>query len=462
MTGRYWEDRFARILFVLGITVFALWTGAETWDTTREGTTSTSTGAITNSTNAGQIDDHIRADRQEVRYRAETEHCFGPTGTGRCEDGTGTEDNGRHRAGSARCFFQSSAPTTLPIADYDASARASQDGSNALDYGRCWLDNDSMTLYIYDLANTAWRPLLRTSGNLLYGGSFEQTDGTGNDSTADGAPGGWSLNDTPSIDYADAPASNGGGKYVQITGSGAASEGISQTLTAAGLKPSTTYLLVGRMYQTSGDDCSFDTLNGGTDVALATTGDDAWESVAGYFTTDSTPTAVTVKALADASLDVCLFDRLGVFEMGDRTWFPDGVLHLFNNDSSTADTSCTSAFEGSTACDDLAQVTARVPGIGYMAQIYGQVTVEPQDASNPCKMRIAKADTTHLSQTESSELSGAGANSTISTSAIDGPLTANDTIVYEMDVAGNGDTNCDLVCGEAPNCKLDVLLIPPR
>jgi len=95
---------------------------AVTWDAAFE-------AIPANSETVSLGDDAIRNFKLEVRERTEEEHCWATPGTG-CP----VTDNGFHRTGSAACFSQNAAPTTL--ANPAATALA------ANHVGRCWVDAD--------------------------------------------------------------------------------------------------------------------------------------------------------------------------------------------------------------------------------------------------------------------------------------------------------------------------------
>lgn len=100
----------------------------------------------TSSPKAG--DDAIRSTRKEVYERAGNEHT---------NDGDSESDGGRlkdwnHKQGSAKVFYQSSAPTLRP------------NGSTSLDdddAGRLWIDTDTDQLYVWVDAATGFQGLLR-------------------------------------------------------------------------------------------------------------------------------------------------------------------------------------------------------------------------------------------------------------------------------------------------------------
>ena len=105
-----------------------------------------------------------------------------------------------------------------------------------------------------------------------------------------------------------------GAYCAKVTGAGAANEGISHTLTAALLKPSTTYHISVWAKATAGDTAKLDiTGESGTFTALTTTSE-SWTQLTGTFDTDSTPTPIVIQLLAAADTDIVWFDGLQVTE----------------------------------------------------------------------------------------------------------------------------------------------------
>lgn len=105
----------------------------------------------------GQGDDHMRTLKQEIRDRARVEHDWGSDNQDATTD---NQNDGRHREGSARVFFETTAPT-------DATALAERDrsGSRTLDDGRVFIDSDTTPV------NHLW--VWDDSG----GGAWEEVDG---------------------------------------------------------------------------------------------------------------------------------------------------------------------------------------------------------------------------------------------------------------------------------------------
>lgn len=113
---------------------------ASTWNSAFE-----TTPANTQSLALGAT--RVRELKDDVRKRLAVEMCFGTGFTGSATNCT-TADDGRMREGSARAFFQATAPTVLPVDDFLAI--------NDLDDGRILVDSDTNDLYVYDATALAW------------------------------------------------------------------------------------------------------------------------------------------------------------------------------------------------------------------------------------------------------------------------------------------------------------------
>ena len=90
-------------------------------------------------------DDWIRRLKTDIRGRAAVEHDWGNL------SGSPTDDDGRHLEGSARVFYEASAPATLTRGDWTTGGTAS---SSTLDAGRLWYDSDNGASFIHD--GTDW------------------------------------------------------------------------------------------------------------------------------------------------------------------------------------------------------------------------------------------------------------------------------------------------------------------
>lgn len=473
-----------RFLLALPL-LLCLWptsSSSEAWSVAREGS-ATVTGAISDSTQAAQIDDHITADRQEIRYREEVEHCFGPNTQGCYASGGGgsqTEDHGRHREGSARAFMQSSAPTGLVRADYDNTARASGDGVTDLDDGRLFVDSDTNQLQVYDESAAAWEnvsvgslvgggDILQGSFNLLYNGSFENTDGDGVVTATTGTPAGWTNSGTPgTYTYtARAAASSealGTGINLNLTAV-ANNDAITQTLT--GLRASTVYKVIAEAKDDGTGTCSV-TTSGASSEASATTTTDVWETLQDTFTTDATGTAVVVALESDNAGQVCNFDNAAVYEQRDNTatrheLTDSGVVRY--RTTSTATTGCSASWTGT--CDNVLTLVVTPPGPGYIIQLTGKIHISLTPESVLCSMRLYDGSNT-LDQSTFGN-GGSGTNVT------NVPLTVRATVVaptpgtsttYTIDVYEGAGATCALartsVGGVTPSHYLEAVLIPVR
>lgn len=143
------------VMFVLLAAPFA-WATLQTWDS------GTFEASPANSDPVSQGDDKIRELKENIRERAEVEHLWGTISSG--------GDNGRHREGSARAFYESSDPSALANSSTDTS------GSGALDEGRLLRRSDTGDLKIYN--GSAWVAALTSLTALSHNGndSFDPTE----------------------------------------------------------------------------------------------------------------------------------------------------------------------------------------------------------------------------------------------------------------------------------------------
>ena len=89
------------------------------------------------------LDDIDRQVKVEVRSRVETEHDFGTQAVS-----GDTNDDGRHREGSARAFVQSTEPPVDGTTAAICLPTADDDGDRHCDEGRIWMDSDDNALYV--------------------------------------------------------------------------------------------------------------------------------------------------------------------------------------------------------------------------------------------------------------------------------------------------------------------------
>ena len=141
--------------------------------------------------------------------------------------------------------------------------------------------------------------------NLIKNGSFEDSAllfGT--------TPSGWTLEGTPTC-AVDTGIGFGVPRAIKITGTGAANEGLNQTL--SGLRASTVYTIIWDSKATAGDTARLFTTGGGVDadedvVAVV------WTNSSTTFTTDAGATNVVLKVVAKADTDIVWFDNIMVIE----------------------------------------------------------------------------------------------------------------------------------------------------
>lgn len=259
----------------------------------------------------------VQKTKEETRRRLEVEHAFGTGFT------PTSVDNGLHREGSARCFFSSTAPTALSdsAADWDPTdgtgetsltATGSNSDSRTVGEGRCWVDTGSGVAHIHN--GTEWVPMRNSGMNLVRNGGFELGDDGG--SNPDPDPTGWTSANTDGStpNYTTVPAAEGEGLEINLTGDGVAAATLSQTL--SGLKGSQRYYAVVRYQATAGDSCDMTSSGADTDLSITPGTSTSYDTLDGFFITDSSGSDVTLALAVGTSTDSCAFDRVGVYEAG--------------------------------------------------------------------------------------------------------------------------------------------------
>jgi hypothetical protein len=294
-------------------------------------------------------DDRMLDIKINTRHRGEVEHYWGDIDT------AGSNDNGLHRVGSARCFAQATAPTTLSnsmgsldsivptrndVTDLnDAASNTAAAIADDVGHGRCWIDTDDNSFYVYvgeagdntpvSIAD-GWVPVVNPTGgnyktddqvltgsaNLAYNGSFEATGGTG-ESTSTAAPTGWSAT-TATVAYATAGDIRwGAGYHANVTATSGGGY-ISQSLI---LNANTVYKVIARVKDDGVTTCSLDVdSEGGTGFTLVTTTTNDWETLSGTFGTD--PAALdtlSVRLITNSNGQLCSWDHIQVYQVGDVT-----------------------------------------------------------------------------------------------------------------------------------------------
>ena len=253
------------LVFLPSLSMADVWDS--TFDTTPAGSENVSTGA-----------QRIRESRLQTRQRLEVEHFYG-SGT----DGF-NDDNGLHRVGSARAFYDGTAPTVLGwlpsgapgttiadmnnadpdtafdgVADLDDSATNSGGAlEDDVGHGRLWMDqdgpddtgstDDDMKLYGYvgvaGNDNGAWAELIAQHDNtqeleyikpgaknlVINGGAFDAMDGDGDTSSTTVAQG-WTNVGSATIGYAATDATEGNHYEMNVTDSGTGGDSVTLLLT---------------------------------------------------------------------------------------------------------------------------------------------------------------------------------------------------------------------------------------
>ena len=306
---------------------------------------------------ASDLDLFIQEFKAEVADRIGVESLFG----------NASLDNGLHRVGSARVFSQDAAPTAITgPGQYNSTAAAFSGtaltttevvgGTDDIGRGRLWVDEDGavtgtvatepaatgdMQLSVWDETLNGFRRVVaRDQGgagvgasNLIRNGSFEATDGTGSTASIS-VPIGWALVLTPTLAYVSvANSTEGDGLALTTIGSGAALEGVSQTL--AGLKELTTYVYRARVSPNSGT-CRLLVDDGASNAsATSAAASGVFETLEVLHTTTAAPADVVVSLLSVADTDDCDWTHVAAFERYAVVPMP-GNRYSFDSDSAAA------------------------------------------------------------------------------------------------------------------------------
>ncbi len=330
------------------------------WDTTEEGHPG-------NSEALSQANERMQSIKVNTRHRAEVEHWWG-------SGFTGTDDNGMHRHGSARCFTQDAEPTTLSdsmgtldsitptrldVTDLEDSA--SNSGGlfdDDVGHGRCWTDTNNSNMFqmyvgVAGNNNGAWEDIkvanatladtatalsgtgggittndqiLAGSANIVYNGSFEATDGTG--ANVDAVPSGWAAVGGPTT-YSYVTSTDtrwGSGLHLKVDDL-AGGEGLSFEMD--GLPANTVYKVIARAKDDTVGVCTLDVTGegGAAFTPSATTGTGTWVTLSGTFGTDvaALDDDVVITLVVTTASQTCLFDHVAVYQVGDVSAARDEV-----------------------------------------------------------------------------------------------------------------------------------------
>jgi len=420
--------------------------GAEAWDTTFEASPGNNDASAAG---AGKI----RATRSETGNRASVEHFWGDN------DDT-DDDNGLHRLGSARCFISDSAPTILSDSSTEynntggaesgtlsaSAVNSAAAAANDIGHGRCWLDSDdNYKMYIY-VGDSGWQEtasvsesqtaaqvivnddeLLEGSFNYLYNGSFDITDGTG-DASATAVPAGWAPVTSPTYSYNDPSTDTrwGDGFEAVITNAGTTNEGIQQTLT--NLPSDTVFKVIARAKDDGTAVCTLDVTNeGGTEFTSDATTTDTWETLSGTFgtTVGSVDTVEITLVTTGADTQVCTWDHVGVFQVGDVATDRDEIpppsfLAIQGTYSGTAVLPAASG-------TDVPSLSANFtpPSGGWIVEVGATINI---GCANNCSVNADDGATCEL------QLGGTGVTGTVSTQFFDPSDSADIAHVFPMSI----------------------------
>jgi hypothetical protein len=203
--------------------------------------------------------------------------------------------------------------------------------------------------------------------NLIRNGTFATDDDT---AAANAAPPGWALVGTPTVALST-DAASGDGNVIQITGAGAANEGISQTL--SGLKASTRYL-VGCLAE----------VDSGDTFSLKTSGADTTEVDLDVTATSMTMVSgVFIQLVAAADTDVARVRDVFCFECSDDPVVPS-ASYVFRLSDSGVDTNRIAGTTWTTIRDDVGGTPVDMsisvnPVQGCQIRASAKVVLNPDD-----------------------------------------------------------------------------------
>lgn len=279
--------------------------------------------------------------------------------TSKLDDASATDAASRTHASPTNSATPSK-PTTL-----EGEIQRLRNRIMALSVGTATLRNDGTA----SADEASWQDQPRVGPNLFYNPSFEAYNGAANS-----APDGWSLVGTPTtVAQVETDVDMGEGKAIRIVHTGGGSdEGISMTF--AGLKASTRYVIGGLVEVTSGTFHLKTTGATGSDYGnldLTSTASD-FTPVVGIVITDATPTNVVVQLISEGgAADDFRVDHMFMYELSDN---PVDLpkLVVVRDSGTTEDTAriTTSAWNTvrADATNDMT-VAVTVPGPGYVLTV---------------------------------------------------------------------------------------------
>jgi hypothetical protein len=238
-----------------------------------------------------------------------------------------------------------------------------------------------------DASTWAWFDGPYRSGNLVYNGSFEATDGTGSAASTTVAEG-WTNLSTSTIAYTDpTDVSEGEGVAMQTTASGGTFEGAGYTIKSP--KASTTYLLVARVKPTAGDSCRLRFWDATTSVTDTTTSDGAYETLSVVGTTTAVPADIQLQITSVADGDVCDWDHVGAYEISPDPIPKPGIVRV-RAEYSGASADCGATF-GAASCNSAStglSVALTPPGPNYLVIVDAHINAGTDTGTHVCEWRL--------------------------------------------------------------------------
>lgn len=408
---------FKNFLAGLMVLLFAASVGATTvgvWNSAFEGTDGIA-APMTNAIQGSVIDDHARAAVQAIRLRVDVEHFIGD------QDGL-SDDNGLHRLGSGRCYFQDAAPTSMTnshssasnildlsntggagVGDLnDAASQSAAEIQDDVGTARCWIDTDDNNRLYYYIGIAAdntpstiadgWVPAssLGTNNAVTHGG-FDAADGDG-DTASTVIPWGWTLVGTTTYTYDATPDVTEGDGLMLVTTAGANDSGISQTL--GGLHSARWYRFSVRVKAASGDECQLAITGDSRTVPSASevvTTSTSMVTLSIIALTDGTPADLVMILRGQTNTDVCTWDHASAERLSGPA--DPGVI-IYEATSTDNGTAC--GAEYTSDCVDIVELFVTPPGPGYQIVVEGRVALNVS-ATTQCLVNI-EADTTDVEE----------------------------------------------------------------
>ena len=291
------------------------------------------------------------------------------------------------------------------------------------------------------------------------------------------APAGWDMDagvvssaSTPVITYVDNGVGGdlrwGDGYIVKVQATTGTNQQLRYTLT--NLAASTTYKVVARVVEAASDDvCQLSTTGGASDLGAQSSEGTAWQTLSGTFTTASTLDTVDINLITAAVGDICSWDHIEVYQVGDTTTDRDEVNYspgaVVVTKAATLAITCNTSYDGN--CDSAAtglEVILTPPAPGYLIMVYGKVHVDMVEANRSCTMRLASGSgVTNTTLREARHQTGADQDPEVHTDLLAQHTIVNPTpgapLTIGIDIKG---TDCGLLVNISS--YIEAVMIPTR